>query len=89
MHPAAPVIHSLNAPHAQTLRIVVVAPESLTPDIADAHATQEAERSRQLRIGLLENGYNLIAVLPADSFLEQRLAQLQPDMDRGRRKRCA
>ncbi len=39
-----------------------------------------AERSRQLRIGLLENNYNLIAVLPADTFLAERLAQLQPDM---------
>jgi two-component system, response regulator / RNA-binding antiterminator len=66
--------------HAQKLRIVVVAPDSLTPDTADARAVQQAERSRQLRIGLLENGYNLIAVLPADNFLEQRLAQLQPDM---------
>jgi two-component system, response regulator / RNA-binding antiterminator len=66
--------------HAQKLRIVVVAPESLTPDAADARAVQQAERSRQLRIGLLENGYNLVAVLPADSFLEQRLTQLQPDM---------
>jgi two-component system, response regulator / RNA-binding antiterminator len=65
---------------AQSLRIVVVAPESLSPDEADAHAVQQAERSRQLRIGLLESGYNLIAVLPADSFLAQRLGQLQPDL---------
>ncbi|MGA8513590.1 MAG: ANTAR domain-containing protein, partial [Burkholderiaceae bacterium] len=57
-----------------------VAPESLTPDADDASAVQQADRSRQLRIGLLENGYNLVAVLPADSFLEQRLAQLHPDM---------
>ncbi len=62
------------------LRIVVVAPESLTPDTADEHALIEAERSRHLRIGLLESGYNLIAVVPADSFLEQRISQLQPDM---------
>jgi two-component system, response regulator / RNA-binding antiterminator len=62
------------------LRIVVVAPESLTPDEQDEHAQDLALRSRQLRIGLLEGGYNLIAVLPADNFLEQRLAQLQPDM---------
>jgi two-component system, response regulator / RNA-binding antiterminator len=80
MQPVDPVFHSPSTPHAHNLRIVVVAPESLTPDVSDAHATQEAERSRQLRIGLLENGYNLVAVLPADSFLEQRLAQLQPDM---------
>ena len=63
-----------------SLRIVVVAPESLNPDETDAHAVEEAERSRQLRIGLLESGCNLVAVLPADSFLEQRLQQLQPDM---------
>jgi two-component system, response regulator / RNA-binding antiterminator len=80
MPPVDVVFNTLSAPHAQTLRIVVVAPESLTPDVSDTYATQQAERSRQLRIGLLENGYNLIAVLPADSFLEQRLAQLQPDM---------
>jgi two-component system, response regulator / RNA-binding antiterminator len=79
MPPDAPTA-STTTLHAQKLRIVVVAPESLTPDADDAHAMHQAERSRQLRIGLLENGYNLIAVLPADSFLEQRLAQLQPDM---------
>jgi two-component system, response regulator / RNA-binding antiterminator len=65
---------------AQRLRIVVVAPETLSPDDSDEHAAQEAVRSRELRIGLLEGGYNLIAVLPADSFLEQRIQQLQPDM---------
>jgi two-component system, response regulator / RNA-binding antiterminator len=79
MPPDAPTA-SPTTLHAQKLRIVVVAPESLTPDAADASAVHQAERSRQLRIGLLENGYNLIAVLPADSFLEQRLAQLQPDL---------
>jgi two-component system, response regulator / RNA-binding antiterminator len=62
------------------IRIVVIAPESLTPDAEDEEARELAVRSRQLRIGLLEGGYNLIAVLPADSFLEQRLTQLQPDM---------
>ena len=40
----------------------------------------EAERSRSLRIGLLESGYNIVAVLPADMFLPDRLAQIQPDM---------
>lgn len=65
---------------AHKLRLVVVAPESLNPDGLDEHAAQEAVRSRELRIGLLESGYNLIAVLPADSFLEQRITQLQPDM---------
>ncbi len=74
------VLGSLTTNLAPNLRIVVVAPISLTPDANDTHAQQEAERSRQLRIGLLENGYNLIAVLPADSFLQERLSQLQPDM---------
>jgi response regulator NasT len=33
-----------------------------------------------LRIGLLENGYNLVAVLPADPFLADRINQIAPDM---------
>lgn len=65
---------------AHKLRLVVVAPESLNPDGLDEYAALEAVRSRELRIGLLENGYNIIAVLPADSFLAQRISQLQPDM---------
>jgi response regulator NasT len=65
---------------APPLRLVVIAPDSLSPDSGDSHALQQAERSRQLRIGLLENGYNLIAVLPTDVFLTERIAQLQPDM---------
>jgi two-component system, response regulator / RNA-binding antiterminator len=49
--------------------------------VADDEPAQAlAERSRQLRIGLLESGYNIVAVLPADTFLTERLAQLQPDM---------
>lgn len=65
---------------AEALRIVVVAPDLAVEDPDDLHALAQAERSRALRIGLLENGYNLIAVLPADAFLDQRIAQLQPDM---------
>ncbi|MFZ3220539.1 MAG: ANTAR domain-containing protein [Rhodoferax sp.] len=49
-------------------------------DPADTHALDQAERSRSLRIGLLENGFNLVASLPADVFLTERLAQLQPDL---------
>jgi two-component system, response regulator / RNA-binding antiterminator len=79
MHRPATPAH-LVSQEAAKLRIVVVAPETLAPDSADEHAAQEAVRSRGLRIGLLESGYNLIAVLPADSFLEQRITQLQPDM---------
>lgn len=65
---------------SKSLRLVVIAPDLVESIDADVHAKQLAERSRQLRIGLLENGYNLIAVLPADTFLEQRLAQIQPDI---------
>jgi two-component system, response regulator / RNA-binding antiterminator len=68
------------SPSAPLLRIVIVAPDSLVPDSNDAEAYHEAERSRHLRIGLLENGYNIVAVLPADAFLPDRLAQIQPDM---------
>lgn len=62
-----------------SLRIVIVAPD-LAPDASDPEAGTEAERSRALRIGLLEHGYNIVAVLPADVFLPDRLTQIAPDM---------
>ena len=62
------------------LRIVVIAPDLDVADPGDTHALDQAERSRRLRIGLLESGFNLVATLPADTFLHERLAQLQPDM---------
>jgi len=65
-------------PHA--LRLVVIAPDLSVADADDDSALALIERSRQLRIGLLEGGFNLIATLPADTFLSERLAQLQPDM---------
>jgi two-component system, response regulator / RNA-binding antiterminator len=71
---------TFSTPSSQALRIVVVAPELAVADATDAYAISQAERSRSLRIGLLENGFNLVAVLPADSFLNERLTQLQPDM---------
>ena len=64
----------------EALRIVVIAPDLVPDDQSDDHALNQIERSRSLRIGLLENGFNLVAVLPADVFLHERLAQLQPDM---------
>ncbi len=63
-----------------SLRIVVIAPDLDLVDPDDEHAARQADRSRSLRIGLLENGYNLVASLPADVFLTERLAQLQPDL---------
>jgi response regulator NasT len=62
------------------LRIVVVALEAPAPDLTDAQSEGELERSRSLRIGLLENGYNVVATLPADPFLPERLSQIDPDM---------
>lgn len=64
----------------EILRIVVVNPDSGLAEPGDEAAALLAERSRSLRIGLLESGFNLIASLPADVFLNERLAQLQPDM---------
>lgn len=49
-------------------------------DVDDSAADSEVQRSRWLRIGLLEGGYNIVAVLPADVFLPERLAQIGPDM---------
>lgn len=65
---------------SQALRIVIVAPESLAPTADDPDAVVEAERSRSLRIGLLASGYNIVAVLPIDAFLPDRISQIQPDM---------
>ena len=63
----------------EMLRIVVIISD---PELAegDEHSLTQAERSRMLRIGLLEAGYNLVATLPADPFLTERLAQLQADL---------
>lgn len=63
-----------------TLRILVVAPDLESDAQDDQYAQWQAERSRQLRIGLLESGYNPVAVLPADQFLAQRISELKPDI---------
>lgn len=65
---------------SEPLRILVVAPDLVVEDPHDEHALEQAARSRSLRIGLLENGFNLIASLPADTFLAERIEQLQPDL---------
>lgn len=63
----------------RTLRIVVVTtvPDHATDDSARA---AQARRNTALRIGLLESGYDIVASLPADIFLPERIAQIQPDM---------
>lgn len=65
---------------SRALRIVIVAPEAPDRDLSDAQTEAELERARSLRIGLLEGDFNIVAVLPADTFLPQRLAQIAPDM---------
>lgn len=64
----------------RSLRIIVI--NSIMPPEGeqDEIAWAQAERARALRIGLLEAGYNIIAVFPADIHLPDRVAQLQPDM---------
>ena len=65
---------------SEALRIVVIIPDPALTSEGDEQAQAQAERSRLLRIGLLEAGYNLVATLPADPFLTERLAQLQADL---------
>lgn len=61
-------------------RLVIIEPDLSSANAADDAARSKSERSRQLRIGLLENGCDIAAVIPTDTFLGERLAQLQPDM---------
>lgn len=70
-------------PHATSLRIVVINtishPQDLEQD-RDPHLEAQLQRSRDLRIGLLQAGYNVIASIPGDIYLIERLTQLQPDL---------
>lgn len=67
-------------PPPRPLRIVIVAPEEPDRDLSDAQSEGELERARSLRLGLLASDYNIVAVLPADPFLPERLSQIAPDM---------
>ncbi|NGZ86849.1 ANTAR domain-containing response regulator [Duganella aceris] len=62
------------------LRIVVVNTIIHAGDEDDEFLRAQAERARVLRIGLLEAGYDIIASLPPDMYLPERISQLQPDM---------
>jgi len=68
-------MHKPAMPH---LRIVVV--NTVIHDEDDEALHAQAERARALRIGLLEAGYDIVASLPPDMYLPERIAQLQPDM---------
>jgi len=61
----------------RTLRIVVV---NTAPGGGEQAMAAQARRNTALRIGLLESGYDIVASLPADIFLAERIAQIQPDM---------
>ena len=65
--------------NAQELRLVIVLPVPLSAEPDDDEAA-EVERSRIVRMALLEAGYNVVATLPGDRFLPERIAQIQPDM---------
>jgi response regulator NasT len=67
-------------PASQSLRIVVVNTVIQSEDELQEHAQAQLARSRALRIGLLQAGYNIIAVIPGDLYMSERIAQLQPDM---------
>jgi response regulator NasT len=68
----------MKPPSQRTLRIVVV---NTVPDSGGAALREtQARRGAALRIGLLESGYDIVASLPADIFLPERIAQIQPDM---------
>jgi response regulator NasT len=64
---------------AKQLKILVVN-NLIAREGASAAEQEQVERARALRIGLLENGYNILAVLPPDANLEEQIMQLQPDI---------
>lgn len=63
----------------QSLRIVVVNPVTIEGS-GDLAFEAQVARGKALRIGLLQAGYDIVASLPADLYLPDRIAQLQPDM---------
>lgn len=64
----------------RNLRIIVVNTIINVDDENDAALAAQIRRSNALRIGLLESGYDIVASLPADLYLPERIQQLQPDM---------
>jgi response regulator NasT len=64
---------------SKNLKIVVIN-SLVVPQGAGQAALLQAERARALRIGLLEDGYNILAALPPDADLEAQIERLQPDV---------
>jgi response regulator NasT len=67
-------------PVSPKLRIVVATTVGNPDEQDDAVLAAQVRRGNALRIGLLEAGYDLVASLPADLYLPERIAQLQPDL---------
>jgi len=80
--PGTCITWGMKLPPQRTLRIVVVntVPDGGTGGQAQQALDAQARRNAALRIGLLESGYDIVASLPADIFLPERIAQIQPDM---------
>lgn len=77
MKPGSP-----STPHSgRPLRIVIVnSVPHLEEDHDEAAHAQAQQRAEALRTGLEDAGYNIVAALPADLSLPDRIAGLQPDM---------
>ena len=59
----------------EPLRIVVITSDLAVQDPEDTHAQDQADRSRSLRIGLLESGFNLIATRGTAQAIEAGAAR--------------
>lgn len=70
----------MTSSRTQPLRIVVVNTIVEHGVHADTALAAQVLRGNALRIGLLESGFNIVASLPADLYLPERIAQLQPDL---------
>jgi two-component system, response regulator / RNA-binding antiterminator len=64
---------------SKNLKILVIN-SLVASEGADEIERVRVERARTLRIRLLADGYNILAVLPPDAGLEQQIAQLQPEV---------
>jgi response regulator NasT len=72
---------SSTPPSGRPLRIVIVnSVPHLEEDHDEAAHAQAEQRAEALRTGLMDAGYNIVAALPADLLLPDRIASLQPDM---------
>ena len=70
----------MTSSRTQPLRIVVVNTIVEHGVHADTALAAQVLRGNALRIGLLESGFDIVASLPADLYLPERIAQLQPDL---------